>query len=58
MTSSACVGAGPLSGRQDVPEFRQKLATYKFGNTLIMPLLVIISGIVIAILRRRTIAAR
>jgi hypothetical protein len=39
-------------------EFRQKLATYKFGNTLIMPLLVIISGIVIAILRRRTIAAR
>jgi len=39
-------------------EFRQKLATYKFGNTLLMPVLVIITGIFIAILRRRTIAAR
>jgi ABC-type uncharacterized transport system involved in gliding motility auxiliary subunit len=39
-------------------EFRQKLATYKFGNTLLMPVIVIIAGIVIAILRRRTIAAR
>lgn len=39
-------------------EFRQKLATYKFGNTLVMPVLVIIAGILIAIFRRRTIAAR
>lgn len=39
-------------------EFRQKLATYKFGNTLVMPVLVIIAGILIAIARRRSIAAR
>ncbi len=39
-------------------EFRQKLATYKFGNTLLMPVVVIIVGILIAIFRRRTIAAR
>lgn len=39
-------------------EFRQKLATYKFGNTLAMPALVILAGIVIAIGRRRSIAAR
>lgn len=39
-------------------EFRQKLATYKFGNTLIMPVLVIFAGILIAIARRRSIAAR
>ena len=39
-------------------EFRQKLATYKFGNTLAMPVLVILGGIVVAIGRRRAIAAR
>ncbi len=39
-------------------EFRQKLATYKFGNTLVMPVLVIVAGILIAISRRRAIAAR
>jgi ABC-type uncharacterized transport system involved in gliding motility auxiliary subunit len=39
-------------------EFRQKLATYKFGNTLLMPVVVIVVGILIAIFRRRTIAAR
>lgn len=39
-------------------EFRQKLATYKFGNTLLMPVVVIVVGILIAIFRRRNIAAR
>ncbi len=39
-------------------EFRQKLATYKFGNTLLMPVLVIVFGIAIALIRRRRIAAR
>jgi ABC-type uncharacterized transport system involved in gliding motility auxiliary subunit len=39
-------------------EFRQKLATFKFGATFAMPVLVIVSGILIAIGRRRAIAAR
>ncbi len=39
-------------------EFRQKLATYKFGNTLLMPVLVIVFGIALALIRRRRIAAR
>jgi ABC-type uncharacterized transport system involved in gliding motility auxiliary subunit len=39
-------------------EFRRKLATYKFGNTLLMPILVIIFGISLAIFRRRRTAAR
>ena len=39
-------------------EFRRKLATYKFGNTLIMPLAVILFGIGLAIYRRRRTAAR
>lgn len=39
-------------------EFRRKLATYKFGNTLVVPVLVILFGIGLAIFRRRSIAAR
>ncbi|MBP6603412.1 MAG: Gldg family protein [Verrucomicrobiales bacterium] len=39
-------------------EFRRKLATYKFGNTLIMPILVVLAGILLAIFRRRRTAAR
>jgi ABC-type uncharacterized transport system involved in gliding motility auxiliary subunit len=39
-------------------EFRRKLATYKFGNTLLMPILVILAGILLAIFRRRRTAAR
>lgn len=39
-------------------EFRRKLATYKFANTLAMPIAVILVGIVLAVLRRRQIAAR
>lgn len=39
-------------------EFRRKLATYKFGNTLLMPVAVIVFGIALAIYRRRQIAAR
>jgi len=39
-------------------EYRRKLATYKFGNTLLMPIVVIIFGIALAIYRRRQIAAR
>ncbi len=39
-------------------EFRRKLATYKFANTLAMPIAVILFGIVLAVLRRRQIAAR
>ncbi len=39
-------------------EFRQKLATFKFGATFAMPVLVILAGILIAIGRRRSIAAR
>lgn len=39
-------------------EFRRKLATYKFGNTLVMPVVVILFGIVLAIFRRQRIAAR
>ncbi len=39
-------------------EFRRKLATYKFGNTLLMPVVVIVFGIALAVLRRRQIAAR
>jgi ABC-type uncharacterized transport system involved in gliding motility auxiliary subunit len=39
-------------------EFRQKLATFKFGATFAMPVLVIVAGILIAIGRRRAIAAR
>jgi hypothetical protein len=39
-------------------EFRQKLASFKFGATFVMPVLVIVAGILIAIGRRRAIAAR
>jgi len=39
-------------------EYRRKLATYKFGNTLLMPIVVVIFGIALAIYRRRQIAAR
>ena len=39
-------------------EFRRKLATYKFGNVLLMPILVIIFGIGLALWRRRRVAAR
>lgn len=39
-------------------EFRRKLATYKFGNALFMPTLVILFGIGLAIARRKRIAAR
>jgi predicted PurR-regulated permease PerM len=39
-------------------EFRRKLATYRFGNTLVVPVLVILFGIGLAIFRRRSIAAR
>ncbi|MDF1823033.1 MAG: GldG family protein [Verrucomicrobiales bacterium] len=39
-------------------EFRRKLATYKFGNALLMPALVILFGIGLAIARRKRIAAR
>lgn len=39
-------------------EFRRKLATYKFGNALLMPVLVIIFGIGLAIVRRKRVAAR
>ncbi|MEM6279725.1 MAG: Gldg family protein [Verrucomicrobiota bacterium] len=39
-------------------EFRRKLATYKFGNALIMPAIVILFGIGLAIARRKRIAAR
>ncbi|MEM7601025.1 MAG: GldG family protein [Verrucomicrobiota bacterium] len=39
-------------------EFRRKLATYKFGNALLMPVVVILFGIGLAIARRKRIAAR
>lgn len=39
-------------------EFRRKLATYKFGNALVMPVIVILFGIGLAIARRKRIAAR
>jgi ABC-type uncharacterized transport system involved in gliding motility auxiliary subunit len=39
-------------------EFRRKLATYKFGNTLLMPVLIVIFGIGLAIYRRSKVAAR
>ena len=39
-------------------EFRRKLATYKFGNALLMPVLVIIFGIGLAVVRRKRVAAR
>jgi len=39
-------------------EFRRKLATYKFGNALLMPVLVIIFGIGLAIVRKKRVAAR
>ncbi|MEM6279550.1 MAG: GldG family protein [Verrucomicrobiota bacterium] len=39
-------------------EFRRKLATYKFGNALIMPAIVILFGIGLAIARRKRVAAR
>jgi len=39
-------------------EFRRKLATYKFGNSLAMPVLVIVFGIALAIVRRKKVAAR
>lgn len=39
-------------------EFRRKLATYKFGNVLLMPILIIIFGIGLALWRRSRVAAR
>ena len=39
-------------------EFRRKLATYKFGNVLLMPVLIIIFGIGLAIFRKARVAAR
>ncbi|MEM9015702.1 MAG: GldG family protein [Verrucomicrobiota bacterium] len=39
-------------------EFRRKLATYKFGNALLVPILIIIFGIGLAIFRRKSVAAR
>lgn len=39
-------------------EFRRKLATYKFGNALLVPILIIIFGIGLALVRRKTVAAR
>jgi ABC-type uncharacterized transport system involved in gliding motility auxiliary subunit len=39
-------------------EFRRKLATYKFGNALLVPILIVIFGIGLALIRRRSIAAR
>ncbi|MDF1860093.1 MAG: GldG family protein [Verrucomicrobiales bacterium] len=39
-------------------EFRRKLSTYKFGNALLMPLVVILFGIGLAIFRRKRVAAR
>lgn len=39
-------------------EFRRKLATYKFGNVLLVPVLIIVFGISLAIWRRRRVAAR
>ncbi len=39
-------------------EFRRKLATYKFGNALFMPILIILFGIGLAIYRKARTAAR
>lgn len=39
-------------------EFRRKLATYKFGNVLLVPVLIIVFGIALALVRRRRTAAR
>ena len=39
-------------------EFKRKLATYKFGNALLVPILIVIFGIALAIIRRKSIAAR
>ena len=39
-------------------EFRRKLATYKFGNSLFMPIVVILFGIGLAIYRKSKTAAR
>ena len=39
-------------------EFRRKLATYKFGNALLMPILIILFGIGLAMFRRTKTAAR
>lgn len=39
-------------------EFRRKLAAYKFGNTLLMPLAIIVFGIALAMYRRSRTAAR
>lgn len=39
-------------------EFRRKLATFKFGNALFMPVLVIVFGIGLAIFRKAKTAAR
>lgn len=39
-------------------EFRRKLATYKFGNVLLMPILIILFGIGLALWRRSRVAAR
>lgn len=39
-------------------EFRRKLATYKFGNSLLMPILVILFGIALAIFRKTKTAAK
>ena len=39
-------------------EFRRKLATYKFGNALLMPVVVIVFGIGLALYRKKKTAAR
>ncbi len=39
-------------------EFRRKLATYKFGNALLVPILIVIFGIGLALVRRKSVAAR
>ncbi len=39
-------------------EFRRKLAAYKFGNTLLMPIVIILFGIGLSIYRRSRTAAR
>ncbi|MDB4657918.1 hypothetical protein OAE56_04115, partial [Verrucomicrobiales bacterium] len=39
-------------------EYKSKLASYKFGNAMFMPLLVIFVGICFAFARRLKIAAR
>ena len=39
-------------------EFRRKLGIYKFGNALLMPIIVVLFGIALAVFRRAKVAAR